>query len=158
MDPPTSTAGGPELNRVLNASSPLLIVSFNPTPTSLPPDLGKLAQSLSKRAAHIGFFPECAEAQGPPYLEQLNLDSHLAAELLNYARQNWIPIYLSRGIPEEEIHVALHYGPHYSASKEVDFVRQDIAEKVQAGQIVVSPLATVRGLPKWWILPVAVIP
>ena len=49
---------------------------------------------------------------------------------------------------EEDIHAALHYGLHYSASKEVENFHQEIAEQVQAGHIVVSPLAAVRILSK----------
>ena len=50
VDPPTSKSGGTKPNHVLTVYSPL-IVSFNPIPTSLYTDLGKLAKSLSKRAA-----------------------------------------------------------------------------------------------------------
>ena len=57
-----------------------------------------------------------------------------------------------------ELCVSLHYGAHSSAIKEVDFVYQEIVEQAQAGQIVVSPLATVHGLPKLRLSPVAVIP
>ena len=59
---------------------------------------------------------------------------------------------------EEELCAALQYGAHYYTSKEVGFIRQDITEQVQAGHIIISPLAAVRGLPTLWIPPVAVIP
>ena len=45
---------------------------------------------------------------------------------------------------EEELRAALHYGSHSFASKEVEFFHQEIPEQVQAGHIVVSPLASPR--------------
>ena len=61
-------------------------------------------------------------------------------------------------MPEEELCVSLQYGAHSSAIKELDFVHQEIVELFQAGHIVVSLLATVHGLPKLCLSPVAVTP
>ena len=56
---------------------------------------------------------------------------------------------------EEELCAALHYGTHFPAKKEVEFVHQGLAEQVQAGNIVVFPLDAVQDLPKLWISPVS---
>ena len=68
------------------------------------------------------------------------------------------PISLARGISEEELRAALHYGAHSSAKKEVDFVHQELEDLVQAGHIIFPPLDTVSDLPKLSISPVAAIP
>ena len=132
--------------------------------TALPPNLGKLANlgklvtSLANRAKEIGVFPACAKARGPPELQELSLNSHRAVAMLNHARQHGLPITLPRGMSEKELHAALYYGAHSSAMKKVDFVHQELAEQVQAGHIVVFPLAAIRNLPKLWLSPVAAIP
>ena len=119
------------------------VVSFNPIFTALPPNIGKLATSLAKRATEIRFFPACAEARGPPELQELSLDRHQSAEMMNHERQHGLPISLPREISEEEFRAALHYLAHSFAMKEVDFVHQELADQAQAGHIVVLPLTTV---------------
>ena len=94
----------------------------------------------------------------PPYLQELSLDSHRSAAILNHARQHGLPISLPRGMLEEELGAALHYGSNSSNMKEMDFVHQELAKQFQAGHIVVSPLTAVRNLPKLWLSPVAAIP
>ena len=158
LHPPASTTRRPKLNQVLTVSSLSPLVIFNPIPSALPPNLGELANRLAARAEQIGFFPECVKARGLPDLQQLNLTSHRAAAMLNRARQHGLPISLPRGMSEEELRTALHYGSNSSAKKEVDFFHQEMADQVQAGHIIISPLETVRDLPQLWIFPVAAIP
>ena len=93
----------------------------------------------------------------PPYLQELSLDSHRSAAILNHARQHGLPISLPRGMLEEELGAALHYGSNSSNMKEMDFVHQELAKQFQAGHIVVSPLTAVRNIPKLWLSPVAAI-
>ena len=100
----------------------------------------------------------CAEARGPPELQQIHPVKHPSAEILNHEREHGIPISLTRGIPEEELRAALHYGAQSSSGKEVDFVHHKIDKQVQAFHDVIYPLADVRGLPTLWISPVAIIP
>ena len=75
----------------------------------------------------------------PPYLQELILDSHLAAAMLNHARQHGLPISLPRGMLEEELGADLHYGSNSSNMKEMDFVHQELAKQFQAGRIVFPP-------------------
>ena len=133
------------------------ISSLNPIPTALSPELGKVAQSLSGRAARIVFLI-CAEARGLPDLQQIHIYSHQAAELTNHARHHVIPISVLHRMSEEDICAAFHYGAHSSASKEVVFFHQEISTQVQEGHAVVSPLSAVRSIPKLWLPPVAIIP
>ena len=42
--------------------------------------------------------------------------------------------------------------------KEADFVHQELADQVQAGHIIVFPMAAVCNLPKLWLSPVTAIP
>ena len=86
LDPPASTTGRPEFNQVLTVSYPSSLVSFNPIPSTLPPNLGELVKRLAARADQIGSFPACAKAIGPPELRRLNLTSHRSAVLLNHAK------------------------------------------------------------------------
>ena len=58
---------------------------------------------------------------------------------------------------EEELRAALHYVEHSSSMKEVNFSHQELDEQVQAGHIVVSPLAAVHNQPTLWLLPVSAI-
>ena len=139
-------------------SSTSSLVSFNPIPTALPTNLGKLATRIASRAAQIGFFPACAKARGPLELQYINLASHRAAALLDHTRQHGLPISLQRDISEEELRTALHYGAHSSAKREVDLVHQDLADQVQAGHIVVFLVDAVLYPPKLWLSPVSTIP
>ena len=59
---------------------------------------------------------------------------------------------------EEKLRAALHYGVHSSIRKDVDFIHQELSEKVQAGHVIVYPLIAGQGLPKRWLLPVSSIP
>ena len=143
VDPPRLYDGGAELNQVITVSPPSSLVSFNTILTALPPNLGKLAKRLAARAVQIGLFPVCDEARGTRRFEQLNLASYQAAELLNHASQHGLPISLTRGMSEEELHATLHCGAHSSAKREVGFDHQELSDQVQAGHIVVSPLDAV---------------
>ena len=96
------------LNQVLTVSSPSYLIRLNPITTALTPDLVKIATRLTARVAQIGFFPVRAEARGLLELQQIHLDSHRAAALLNHARQHGLRISLPQGMPEEEPCAALH--------------------------------------------------
>ena len=72
--------------------------------------------------------------------------------------ENGLSTSLPRVTTEAELQTALHYGTHVSAGKEVDFVHHRIAEQAQSGHVVVFNLPVIRGLPKWWLYPVAKIP
>ena len=121
VDPPTSAkraagiaAGDPKIIPHLTASSPL-VISFNPVLTALPPDLGELSRNLVERATQIGFYQTCAKAQGSPQLQQLRPTSHPEAQLLNNTREHGIPIFLPRGMSEEELGASMHHGAHPSS-------------------------------------------
>ena len=149
--------GGTKINQTLNLySTP--VVSFNPPAIALTPSLGKLATSLANRDNEIGVFPKCAKSRFPPELQELILDIHLDATMLNHARNHGLPISLPIGMSEEELRAALHYGAHSSAIKEVDFIHQELAEQVQAGPIVILPLAAAHNLTKLWLSLVSDIP
>ena len=99
----------------------------------------------------IGFFNACAEARGPPELQDLDPGSNPAASLLNHAPTHGIPINLPYGINRYENKGDIRYCAHDSKSKEVDFFHQELAEQVQAGHIAVFPLDTASHLHKLWL-------
>ena len=66
-----------------------------------------------------------------------------------------VPIKTERGMTGTELTRAIRYGAHYSATKEITFVRKDHQEQAQAGHIALFPLRAVRHLPKLLLSPLA---
>ena len=84
--------------------------------------------------------------------------AHPANSLLRQAAEHGVPISLPRVTEEEERDTAIRCGTHASASKEAELIHAELAEKVQAGYVAVSPLEAVTALQNLWLSPVAVTP
>ena len=117
----------------------------------IPPELGKSAKRFADRAHNVGFFQECVEARGPHELNKLPRNPHPATALLEQMRVHGVPIKTERGMTDTELTQAIRYGAHSSATKETIFVRKELQEKSQPGQIALFPLRAVRHLPKLWL-------
>ena len=73
-------------------------------------------------------------------------------------QHNLVPISAKRDMTEEELTRAMKYSAHASSTKEMEFVWEDLAEQAQTDQISISPLWSIRHLPRLWIPPLADIP
>ena len=74
------------------------VVSDHPIATYLPPDIGKLAQSIGARDKKVGFFQTCMEARGPPELHLLDMANHPSDPLVNHKATHGIPITIPKGM------------------------------------------------------------
>ena len=136
---------------------PTHIDYFNPLPNALPPDLGKLVQSLAAQANKVGF--SCLlRSKIPPGTLTAAQQRHPAAPPINHVAKHGFPISISQGMTSSERQAALRYVTHTSESKEAAFFHQQFAEKLQAGHAVVFPLSSVANLPNLCIYPVSIIP
>ena len=113
---------------------------------------------MADRACSVGFLQACIEARGPPKLEGLPVVSYLAAPILSHMRKHGVPINMPYGMTDKELESAISYGSHSSSNKERSFVRRELAEQLQAGNIAIFPLAAIRHLNKLWLSPLAAIP
>ena len=114
-------AGGPKISTHLTTYSTLVVI-FNPVPIDLPQTLAS-DKEVSQKEQHIyAFFQKFAKARVPLELQQLDPASHPSAELRNHARKHGLPIFILRGMFEEELCAELHYGAHSSSGKKVDSV------------------------------------
>ena len=73
----------------------------HPLLTSIPQELGKLANSLAARAKEVGCSQTWTEVQEPPELDMLPTVDYPAAPLLLHAAEHRVPIALPQGMDEE---------------------------------------------------------
>ena len=70
----------------------------HPLLTSIPQDLGKLANSLAARAKEVGFFSTCTKLRRPYELATLPEGAHPAAPLLRHTAEHGVLIALPQGM------------------------------------------------------------
>ena len=78
----------------ISTSTPYVAIN-HPLLTSIPQELGKLANSLAVRAREVGFFQTCAEVCRPLELDMLPAVLHPSASLICHAEEHGVPIALT---------------------------------------------------------------
>ena len=93
----------------------------------------------------------CIEACGPPDIKELPPGSHRATPILKHMRTHGVPITIPHIKNREDPEHAISYGDHKSATKECGFVQEYLAEQLQAGHVVIFPLAEIQHLSRIWL-------
>ena len=65
---------------------------------------------MARRDKQVRFSRACVEVRGSYELNYLPKESHAAAPLLNYMREQGVPIYMPRGMNSIKFKKALMYG------------------------------------------------
>ena len=90
----------------------------------------------------------CIESCGPPDIKELPPVSHQVYPILKQMRTHGVPITIPRGTNREDLDQEISHGDHKSATKECSFVQEYLAEKLQAGHVVIFPIAEIQHLPR----------
>ena len=141
----------------IKLTKPLSQIPLSPK-TYLPPKLGKLAQRLSGREKHVGFFQECVEARAPHILNQLPPNLHPATALIKHMRVHRVLIKIEQDMKDKKLTRVIRYSAHSYATKETTFVRMELQEQAQAGHIALFLLRAVCHQPRLWLSPLTAIP
>ena len=86
------------------------ISNYTPRIHLVPEKLGKSAARMARRAKQVRFSRACVEVRGSYELNSFPKEAHAAAPLLNYMREQGVPIYMPRSMNSIELKKALMYG------------------------------------------------
>jgi hypothetical protein len=107
----------------------------------------------------LSFAEVCIRHRGPSCLPSTPILSHNAGPLLSALRNDGAVANLStRPWSTAQLDEAAKRGPHQSTMLHVDFMRQEFAEMVLAGQWLVLPYSMVQDLPNLHLSPTGVVP
>ena len=77
------------------------------------------------------------EAHGPYKINSFLKEAHSESPIINYKREHDISIDMTCGRNKKELTIALEYGAQYLALKEKDFMRRELAEQLQTGNVAI---------------------
>ena len=97
------------------------------------------------------------EARGPPEIHHTQTSDHPAVVLVNHPETYGVKISISCGMNVQERTEVLAYDVHASASRAIDFIHIELAEKFQAGHIAFFRWDTIVHLEKLWLSLVNII-
>lgn len=122
--------------------------------------LGKLVlSSIQKLADGVPFLDLCRQHRGLSCLGDVHGLPHPAAGLLTQLRQWGAPV--RRSAPDwsrRDLDAAIQRGAHRSTLAHGEFLREEFADMVEAGQWIVFPYAWVQDLPGLCLSPTGVVP
>jgi hypothetical protein len=144
--------------------SPLRLAA-NATPTDLSVGplltdrLGKLVQQATEALESTSFEELCVHHRGPSCLTGGTLIPHPAADTLQELRDVGAPVLLSgTEWNHADLDAAVLRGAHQSTSHCRDFLREEFADMMEAGQWLVVPYYAIRHLLGLRLSPTGVVP
>jgi hypothetical protein len=127
-----------------------------------PDRLGKLVErALVSVSTGLSFLELCVQHRGQPCLANPSSLDHPAAFLLGELRESGAPAILLPDSPSwtpKELDSAVRRGAHRSTLEFRDFLRDEFADMIEAGQWLALPYSVVRHLPNLRISPTGVVP
>jgi hypothetical protein len=121
--------------------------------------LGKLVQQATEALQIVSFRDLCIRHRGPSCLTGHTLIPHPAADLLRHLRDAGAPVRLS-GLAwtTSDLDAAVRRGAHKSTLHRRDFLREEFADMMEAGQWLVVKYSAIRHLVGLRLSPTGVVP
>ena len=131
----------------------MCVVKYTPQLHLIPEELDKSATRMVKRARRVVFIKH---AWNPGASTSSTLCHHRhtpRAPLLNYMRDHGLPIAIPQGMNKSDMEKTLQYSLHYSAIKDNNFLRKELADKIHADHMNIFTWEAVKHLPGLWLSP-----
>jgi hypothetical protein len=121
--------------------------------------LGTLVQHAVTRFQTLSFVELCEHHRGRSCLTGTTLVPHPAEPILAELRDLGAPVHITApSLTADELDAAVRRGAHKSTANCKDFLREEFANMMEAGQWLVLPYSIVRGLANLHLSPTGVVP
>jgi len=121
--------------------------------------LGKRISRDVELLRHSNFFTLVRNRQGRGDLQSLPHTVHPARNLLQHYHRHGAPVVLQTAPwTQNRLHSALERGPHKSAYKYLDFLRDELTEFIDKNVWMVFPYDEIKHLPNLRISPIGAVP